>query len=514
MIDWNEKVLLEFSESNKDSWTVDDAMKGTAILGGTGSGKTSSSGKLIAKKFLEAGWGGLVLCAKTGEAKDWIEYCEDANREYIRFGKGSKWHKNQYMIFNPIDYEMNREGNGRGEIQNLVNIFMNMYKMGNRIAGDGVAKEERFWDSALKRCLSRVLELLILAGEPLTYMNMITLMASSNSLDSEIIDAAFGHVVSKRGQGVPEEEWYIPELETDENYCMYCLIKAHVNIVNNVGEYVDDTNYNSYNLICSYFYETLDSMGEQVKATIIESYMALAEPFLSGILYDHFSGETNLYPEVIFEKNKVVILDFPVKEFLDAGVMAQSVFKLMFQQAVERRDVDKHSTPCFLWADEAQYFINPYDQIFLTTARSSRTATVFLSQNISNYYSVLASGQNAKYKVDSFMGNLATKIFHANSDAETNKYASTLIGEALTTMGRKSLSQGLFDLSIKRDEGFTSQYSPQVQPTEFTTLKSGGVNHNYEVETYVFVTGKKWSNGKNHFKSTFKQEFKTVKQTA
>ena len=47
---WREKVLLKFSDDPKDWWTVDDAMKGTSILGGTGSGKTSASGKALAIK--------------------------------------------------------------------------------------------------------------------------------------------------------------------------------------------------------------------------------------------------------------------------------------------------------------------------------------------------------------------------------------------------------------------------------------------------------------------------------
>lgn len=514
MNDWNKQVLLRFSESDMDCWTVDDAMKGTSILGGTGSGKTSSSGKLIAKKFLQSGWGGLVLCAKNEEAKDWINYCINNNREYILFGKGSTNKKGKHLVFNPIDYEMTRPGEGKGEVQNLVNIFMNMYKMGNRIAGEGTSKDDRFWDSALKRCLSRALELLILADEPLTYMNMIKLMSTSDNISREISDQIYEIAQERRRNDVPDDVLFGTDFDDDENLCTYCLVNARVNLTDKNDQYLDDSKKNSYDLICSYFYETLSGMGEQVKATVIESFMALAEPFLSGILYTHFSGETNLKPETVFEDKKVVILNFPVKEFLDAGIMAQSVFKLMFQQAVERRNTTEHPTPCFLWADEAQYFINPYDQIFLTTARSSRTATVFLSQNISNYYSVLASGNNAKFKVDSFMGNLATKIFHANSDAETNEYASKLIGNTVQELARKSISQGMFNLDIKTDEGTNSQYLPQVQPTEFTTLKSGGVNHDFEVETYVFVTGKRWSNGKNHFKATFKQKFELTKQTA
>ena len=47
-----------------DMWRIKDACEGTIIFGGTGSGKTSGSGRAIATSFLSAGFGGLVLCAK------------------------------------------------------------------------------------------------------------------------------------------------------------------------------------------------------------------------------------------------------------------------------------------------------------------------------------------------------------------------------------------------------------------------------------------------------------------
>ena len=248
-------------------------------------------------------------------------------------------------------------------------------------------------------------------------------------------------------------------------------------------------------------------MGEKTRSTITESFMGLAEPFLSGLLYRHFSGATNIMPELTYEEQKIIVLDFPVKEFLEAGIIGQCVFKLLFQQVIERRDVRKYPTPVFLWADEAQYFINPYDQIFLTTARSSRAVTVYLSQNISNYLAVMGAGQEGKAKVDSLMGNLSTKIFHANSDAETNEYASRLIGQAITYMTNKGTSSAFLSMNFQVSEGMTTQYLPQIQPREFTILKSGGKLNDFEVESIVFVSGKLWSNNTNYFRASFDQDF-------
>lgn len=71
----------------RDAWTAREAMQGTCILGGTGSGKSSGSGKAIAHAFLKAGYGGLVLCATADEADTWMGYAKATGREksFIRF---------------------------------------------------------------------------------------------------------------------------------------------------------------------------------------------------------------------------------------------------------------------------------------------------------------------------------------------------------------------------------------------------------------------------------------------
>ena len=502
----SQKVLLPLSKDANDTWTVDDAMKGISIMGGTGSGKTSASGRALALKYLREGWGGLVLCAKTDEASLWRSYCKETGREsdLIEFGKGAvypdgeEWFSGQKMIFNPIDYELKRDGEGAGETQNITNIFMNIYRMGNRIASEGDTKEERYWDTALKRCLNRVIELLKLAGEDLSYSNMVNIISSSNDLVKATV---------LNGVVAIEREEYDPEASTEDNYCVKCLLNAYYNYWGK-DAIATDEDVNAFELVSDYFTKVMPSMGSRTKSVVTESFMGLAEPFLSGLLYKHFAGATNILPEWTYEQQKIIVLNFPIKEFLDAGIIAQCVFKLMFQQAIERRDTNKYPTPVFLWCDEAQYFINPYDQIFLTTARSSRTSTVYLSQNISNYFAVMGSGSDAKARVDSLMGNLSTKIFHANSDAETNEYASRLIGNTLQTPGSVSVNKDpIFNIVTSRSSSLNSQYLPQVQTNEFTTLKSGGERNNYKVEAIIQVSGRKWSDETNFLKVVFTQKF-------
>ena len=499
------KVLVKFSNSAKDFWTIDDAVKGVSIIGGTGSGKTSASGKTLALKYLKEGWGGIVLCAKTDEVDNWKSYCKKAGREkdLIIFGKNAVHEEGEFKgklkVFNPLHYEMNRPGDGAGETQNLSNIFMNMYRMGNRISGDGGdAKEERYWDLALKRCLNRIIELVKLSGQELTFENMVKILTTTKGLNEDKLKAEKAYLETSKGDR--------SRLKKDHNYCLSCLMEVYYTAYSDIKKPTPEKKRDC-ELVLDYFLIDMPGMGDKTKSVVVESFMGIAEPFLSGLLASHFSGVTNIFPEDTYTKNKIIVLDFSIKEFLDAGIIAQCIFKLLFQQSIERRDVKKYPTPVFLWADEAQYFVNSYDQTFLTTARSSRTATVFLSQNISNYYGVLGASDAGKAKTDSLMGNLSTKIFHANSDAVTNEYASKLIGQTISLMSGRSLSSTLLSFNFTSQKSTSTQFLPQVQPKDFTLLKSGGDNNQFQVDAIVFVTGKQWSAGSNFIKTTYIQDF-------
>ena len=75
-----------------DVWRIRDACEGTMIFGGTGSGKTSGSGRTLANSFLAAGFGGLVLCAKPDEPALWRGYAAETGRgsDLVMFGGASR----------------------------------------------------------------------------------------------------------------------------------------------------------------------------------------------------------------------------------------------------------------------------------------------------------------------------------------------------------------------------------------------------------------------------------------
>ena len=113
-------------------WTVRDACTGTMVFGMTGSGKSSGPLHKIAGKFLSMGCGGVVFCAKPDECDTWIRYAKENQREKDLLFLSKE-------TFNYLDHESKRTGTGGGQIENLVNLYLEISNMGKdkRNSGGG-----------------------------------------------------------------------------------------------------------------------------------------------------------------------------------------------------------------------------------------------------------------------------------------------------------------------------------------------------------------------------------------
>ena len=213
------------------------------------------------------------------------------------------------------------------------------------------------------------------------------------------------------------------------------------------------------------------------------------------------SPSPNLSPEDCL-KGKIILINLPVKLYDKVGRDAQILFKYIWQRAMERRQITADSKPVFLWADEAQNFLHTHDIDYQATARSSRVCTVYLTQNIPNYFAHMG-GNNRGAKVKSFLGTMGTKIFHANADMDTNKYASELIGqESVWKETRGSQFVGGFTMS----EGQNQDRQSIIHPEQFTMMRTGGQINCGLVDARIHRQGLPWfSTARNDRKISFQQ---------
>ena len=503
----------------EDEWTLRDAVRGVQIFGGIGSGKSSGSGRTLALSFLKSGFGGIVLTGKVDETNRWKEYAKeldiDLKDRFVFFEAGKDFK------FSTLQYELERsQDEGGGFADNVVSLFKAIIKMGNRIDGEGNGgSQEPFWMMAMERCLKASIELLQLAKKGKLHFekeNGVDSDKSPSEFDLTIPNIAkvlrdtpigkgfynrFNELANSNSFSKNEklQKW------ADESFVIYALtwanyyIRQKQNKADEKGKSYSkklESNLRNYEVFSSYFLSEISTLAERTRSSIFEHFFALANPFRSGLLADYFSGDTS--PEILPERTfdgKIIVLNFPVKKYLQLGVYAQVIYKKIWQQVVEARDVDKSPRPVFMWVDESQYFINEDDVLFQTTARSAKASTVLISQNISNYYATIG-GNNAKALVDSLLGNLATKIFHNNNDYVTNEWAANTIGKD-------------YDKKISVGEGgstISTELEYQVLPKKFSGLKTGGKLNENEVCAVVICSDKNWHSSYNYMVAKFKQK--------
>lgn len=473
------------------SWA--DSVEGTLITGATGSGKSSGVGKHIAKAMLKSGFGMCIMCAKNDERKRWERLIKDVaperEKDLVIFNKQSG------LKFNFLQYEMERDGEGAADILNIVESLM-ILNEANKIhqSGGGGGKDERFWDLGLRSFISRNATTLKLAGEPITITNMRKLASSRfvdyepeyyKKLEQDADDTNLDPVEQEHAQ--KERDAWI-----ESRYFLQVLLKiANKDHASEEAEEVQ--------LVMDYWLKEFPKTGERVSNIIVSSFMGIVEPFLNhGILKDQFSNGLNdeLLPENIYKQNKIVIVDFPIKEFKVAGAFAATIYKSAFQAAMERRDIENEQspTPVGLWIDEFQNFCNPrVDTLFQTTARSSWVATVYITQNINNMELIMGNNHPIA-KAKSLLGNLNLKYFCSNDNYDTNIWASKMIGQHRVDFENLSINK---DMEVSKTKNQQMQF--RVTPDHFTILKTGRKSNNYMVDALVFKAGRTWGKERQNF---------------
>lgn len=492
--------LIEFPSSHgSEIWTIRDAVEGVQIFGGIGSGKTSGSGRMLALKYLAAGFGGLVLTVKPDEKEVWQEYCRMTGREndLIIVSPDSK------NTFNFLEYESSSVGEQKSSAVNIVQVLKTVIRASEEKSGG--KSDDPFWETALDMLISNIIDLCLLAYGTVSVRLLYDIAQSvprkdrvetNDKKEQNAFDKAFIAAVANVTKKIGDYEAGLTQAEREKLYASDSYDAELCNIISDAR---------TLKFVDQFFTESFLNLSEKTRSIIDFSFSGFLFSLLREPIYSLFCRYSSTFtPEDCLE-GKIILIDLPVKFHHKVGRDSQILFKYVWQRAMEKRQVKNNSRPVFLWADEAQHFLHEYDSEYQATARSSRIATVYISQNLPNYHANMG-GAKSEFKVKSFLGTLGTKIFHANADIETNKYASELIGdgvfeeksETATAAGQFSASQTK-SVKIRRI----------VRPEDFVRLKTGGTQNNFRVEGYLHVQGSTIKNGFNHLKTQFNQNFTT-----
>ena len=453
-------------------WTVRDACTGVMVFGMTGSGKSSGPLHKIANKFLTLNFGGVVFCAKPDECDTWIKYAKEAHREddLLFLSK---------LTFNYLDHESRRSGRGGGQIENLVNLYLEIVNMGKDKRNSGGSNDE-YWNNAVKQLLRNTMTILQMAGESINIENIYRMVISAPSANGNTAEES-SYCTDLMALSIPEHLRQTPEFE----------------------------------IARTFFLEEFAHLDERTRSNTVSSFSVTADSMQRGELARCFSApESTLHLEDIYRNHKILIVDYDQKSWGRMGQYAAGIIKYCFEMMIERREdiSNNDAPPVFLWADECQFFSLDYDQKFQTTARSSRTLTVYATQNLGNLYDGYG-----KEKASSLLGNLGTKFFCQNGEFETNEWASKSIGQEIILRKNKtygdsksSSMKGDDNKSLSFSEGYSEQKDYRVDPADFSTLQTGGPRGQCKVGFIFWQSGRILNNGSVYVRSTIEQQCRRV----
>ena len=492
--------LIEFTDkSGTSSFSTREAVEGVQIFGGIGSGKTSGSGRMLALKYLQHNFGGLVLTVKPDEKEMWQDYCRQTNRldDLVIIEPGGQ----QY--FNFMEYESIHACKDQSITENLVQVLKTVIRASEEKSGGKT--DDPFWETAQDMLIYNTIDLIKLAYGSVSVQVMydIVLSAPKKSTASSTDEEESNRKNAFDQAFTAAQKFVLSRIDAWEASLLpdtLDQIERNGNFEWEILQAVPESRI--LKSVDQFFLEHFRNLSEKTRSIVEFSFSGFLFRLLKDPVYSLFCNKpSTVLPDDCLE-GKIILLNLPVKLYHKVGRDSQIMFKYIWQRAMEKRNVHHNNRPVFLWADEAQNFLHEYDAEYQATARSSRIATVYISQNLPNYHASMG-GLKSEYKVKSFLGTLATKIFHANADIETNKYASELIGEAYTEdVSRTATAAGSFSSSSTK----SYKLEKMVRPEEITGLKTGGPVLNFIVEGYMHRQGRTFPNGLSFRKVSFKQQ--------
>lgn len=388
-----------------DNVTVRDFCENYLITGGIGSGKTSGPGSTIRRALFRTGGGALVLVNKPDE----VDACLGDARATGRLS--SVICVDARHGFNFIRHELARHG--LDGINTVIEFVMRMLEIVRVAMPNGGRVGEAFWENSFRQFLRMTVPMLYAAYGTVEISEIIRFILSAPTSPQDLDD----------------EAWRA------RSFMCATVVKVH-------SEPVVALEPSAYERIVVFWRDEFARLDPKLRTSQTSTLSTSLDRFTHGRLKNLFCGETTFVPELTLQ-GAIIILDMPVLEWNEDGVIAQQIIKYAWQRIVLSRnglapEYRDRLVCCFV--DEAQAFLNSYDREFLSLSRSSRCVSVFLTQSIPSVITTIG-GEHPKHAADALLAQFGTKIFCNNSCPETNRFAAETIGRAIQRRGSYSESE-------------------------------------------------------------------------
>jgi hypothetical protein len=464
-------VLLNWT--SRDPYTVRDLINGgVAVLGRTGSGKSSSSGRLLAESVIRfPRSGGLILAAKPDDRAFWESLFARAGRsDDLRvFSPGGS------LRFNFMNYAQKLSNEPRNIVHCLQTLAESLRGFDNRPGGD----QEKFWKQQDERLLYSAVVIVKLARGGVNAPDLQKFIAEAASSPEQITSPQW--IAGTHSQWL-EAAHQAPKSE----------VEAH-----------------DFELAVEFWLGQFPSMVDRTRSCVIASVMGILHVMNSGTVRMLGSGAINISPDDMLD-GKWVLVDMCPAVFGVEGSLVCSAWKYLTQRAVLKRSATANDCINVIWADEATQFVNSHDATYLAQCRSHRGCMVLLSQSLPGYFAAMA-GDSGEHQTNALLSQFSHLIVHC-VDPITAEWAAKKLGKRREGFfgGSQQPATDVFDelFGTQRMSGsYSEHYEPILQDGVFMNgLRTGGRANRYICDAIVIRSGETFANGESWLWKEFTQE--------
>ncbi|WP_145383657.1 hypothetical protein [Botrimarina mediterranea] len=444
--------------------------------------------------MIEKHIGGVVLAAKSDEREQWLKYFRQAGVEDPIGTQRLRVidPEDKKCRFDPLAYEylLAPEGGTR----RLTSLFMTALG-----SGDGRVASDAYWDDALRELLGHAIDLVVFSNATVAEDGCLQYGQDPPGLDE------IAAVIKTSAQSVTEAK---SKVWRESGEACPAMLEVVDRLYDQLLAAPDHNRAVAADVCDTFVYWTriFPNLADRTRSVILTSFTGKANDLLRRPLREifcngHSTDEYSVLPTDT-HRGVVVLVNIPVKRYGEVGEFSQKLYKTVWQHATEsdERDMDDADIkPTFLWADEAQHFVTKEDVLFQATARSKLAATIYLTQNISNYYCILGGDKSSA--TDALLGSLQMKVFHANGDPATNEWGERLFGQRDTPDPSSSYSTGQ-DQQLNYGGSLSMRTKPTRLSSEFTRLGRGDGTDG-STSALLFHAGKQWKGGGNSIAHQF-----------
>ena len=234
----------------------------------------------------------------------------------------------------------------------------------------------------------------------------------------------------------------------------------------------------SFKNAANYLLNEMPGGGDKMRGGITAGANNCLYPFLEPPYLDAFGSDTSMSAEIIERDNLIGVLNDPILTGYTPAQMWQFALTLDAQLHCLGRRYEKGTPPFIIGRDECGWSManGPWESKMALVARSQGLSFLDIAQDVDSI--LMAMGRDNKDGVYAFVANHSQKLLFGGDSAETNRYASGIIGthKSILISGggpRKPAGRMLDTMLNVPDLSWSQVEEPIFKEHEFSRLPVG-----------------------------------------